>query len=312
MEQFQKILVAVNTKSENHQALPRAVRLAKTTGARITAIDVVKPPPRWHPQFDPPPWILPSALAQEKERRLRKIVAPLRAGGIQAGTAVFHGDASTEIIREALRNGHDLVMKTAESERGWAGVFGSTDMRLLRQCPRPLWLVKPDRLVKHERVLAAVDPSASEEAGHQVNRKVMELAIMLARSEGAQVHVVHAWRPFGENILKGYAGVPAGARKDYFAETRAATQEMYNQFLVPYQKDLSPGRVHFVKGDPERVIPNLCRTKKISLVVMGTVARTGVAGLLIGNTAERVVSRLGCSLLAVKPDGFVSPVKLEE
>ena len=41
---------------------------------------------------------------------------------------------------------------------------------------------------------------------------------------------------------------------------------------------------------------------------MGTVARTGIPGLLIGNTAESVLSQVGCSVIAVKPDGFVSPV----
>jgi nucleotide-binding universal stress UspA family protein len=45
---------------------------------------------------------------------------------------------------------------------------------------------------------------------------------------------------------------------------------------------------------------------------MGTISRTGVAGLLIGNTAERVLQKANCSVLAVKPDGFSSPVRLDE
>ena len=48
------------------------------------------------------------------------------------------------------------------------------------------------------------------------------------------------------------------------------------------------------------------------LVVMGTVARTGIAGLLIGNTAEAILEQVQCSVLAVKPPGFVSPVKLPD
>ena len=49
----------------------------------------------------------------------------------------------------------------------------------------------------------------------------------------------------------------------------------------------------------------------IDLVVMGTVARSGIAGMLIGNTAERVLRKLPCSVLAVKPEGFTSPVRLD-
>jgi nucleotide-binding universal stress UspA family protein len=50
----------------------------------------------------------------------------------------------------------------------------------------------------------------------------------------------------------------------------------------------------------------------MDLIVMGTVARTGLGGLLIGNTAESVLQRVDCSVLAVKPEGFVSPVRLED
>jgi nucleotide-binding universal stress UspA family protein len=45
---------------------------------------------------------------------------------------------------------------------------------------------------------------------------------------------------------------------------------------------------------------------------MGTVARTGVAGLFIGNTAEAILEQIECSVLAVKPEGFETPVSLED
>jgi universal stress protein E len=44
---------------------------------------------------------------------------------------------------------------------------------------------------------------------------------------------------------------------------------------------------------------------------MGTVSRAGIAGLLIGNTAEKVLPQVDCSMLTVKPEGFVTPVKLD-
>ena len=46
------------------------------------------------------------------------------------------------------------------------------------------------------------------------------------------------------------------------------------------------------------------------LLVMGTIARTGIAGFIVGNTAERLLPRIPCSVLAIKPEGFVSPVTL--
>ncbi len=51
-------------------------------------------------------------------------------------------------------------------------------------------------------------------------------------------------------------------------------------------------------------------SEKADLLVMGTVCRTGVPGFFIGNTAEDVLQQVDCSVLAVKPKGFVTPVKV--
>ena len=49
----------------------------------------------------------------------------------------------------------------------------------------------------------------------------------------------------------------------------------------------------------------------VDVIVMRTVARTGLPGLITGNIAEQVLSQITCSVLAIKPDGFVSPITLD-
>jgi nucleotide-binding universal stress UspA family protein len=61
-----------------------------------------------------------------------------------------------------------------------------------------------------------------------------------------------------------------------------------------------------------KTIVELAKSEAIDLLVMGTVCRTGIAGFIIGNTAEKVLSVVNCSVLTVKPEGFVTPVTLEE
>ena len=68
---------------------------------------------------------------------------------------------------------------------------------------------------------------------------------------------------------------------------------------------------HLVKGWARKEIPDLVRRIGADLVVMGTVARTGIGGLLMGNTAEMILSQIDCSVLAAKPEGFVTPVTLQ-
>jgi nucleotide-binding universal stress UspA family protein len=69
--------------------------------------------------------------------------------------------------------------------------------------------------------------------------------------------------------------------------------------------------VYLLKGEAERLIPELAKAREVELIVMGTVCRTGLAGFLIGNTAEKVLRQVDCSVLTIKPDGFITPVKLD-
>jgi len=66
--------------------------------------------------------------------------------------------------------------------------------------------------------------------------------------------------------------------------------------------------VQRMKGQPDKMIPQHIVDKDIDILVMGTVARTGIPGFFIGNTAENVLRKLTCTLLAIKPMGFASPV----
>ena len=70
-------------------------------------------------------------------------------------------------------------------------------------------------------------------------------------------------------------------------------------------------QLHLIKGDAKHIVPTIARELDVDLIVMGTVARTGIAGFFMGNTAESILTQLDCSVLTVKPPGFISPVALE-
>ena len=44
---------------------------------------------------------------------------------------------------------------------------------------------------------------------------------------------------------------------------------------------------------------------------MGAISRSGMKGVFIGNTAERVLNGLKCDVLVVKPRGFKCQVQCE-
>lgn len=310
MKRFKKVLVYVNTNNEKHTALDRAARLTEATGARLTAVDVVPDLPELFPELDSPPWVLPSEIARYKRDELLRLVAPFRRRGVEAEVDILYGDPAVELIREVQRNGHDLLLKTAE-RGGLTQIFGTTAMRLLRKCPCPVMLVKPRRAKRHARILAAVDITPHDRDNQAVSEKVLDLALAVAEFEGAELHVLHAWRVLGKAALR-RAEVPYGELREYTATMRSIVQASFDEFLARFDLPQKRVRVHLVEGDAGVVIPDFVKKRRVALLVMGSVARTGISGLLIGNTAERVVGNIGCSLLAVKPDGFVSPIQLEE
>ena len=66
--------------------------------------------------------------------------------------------------------------------------------------------------------------------------------------------------------------------------------------------------MELLRGDPTVVIPQQVKELDADLLSIGTTSRTGVSGWLIGNTAEAILSRIECSVVTLKPEGFVSPV----
>ncbi len=69
--------------------------------------------------------------------------------------------------------------------------------------------------------------------------------------------------------------------------------------------------VHVVDGPADEAILKAIDDFHIDLVVLGTAARSGLSSLVLGNTAERLISHMKCSVIAVKPLDFVSPIALE-
>ena len=61
-------------------------------------------------------------------------------------------------------------------------------------------------------------------------------------------------------------------------------------------------------SNDEDVIESVSNEIDAELVILGTIGRTGISAALIGNTAEHVIDRLNCDVLAIKPEGYISPL----
>jgi nucleotide-binding universal stress UspA family protein len=180
--------------------------------------------------------------------------------------------------------------------------------------------MKPPEKSNYSSILAAVDfnlfvPPPSED---DFNREILELATSLALSDFASLHIVHAWEAHAEKTMLSRGGMsPVGLSNYVEREHERHRKELYRQVeqLRPWigrmaYDYLSPS-FHLPEGLAQKVIPPLAAELHADIVVMGTVARTGISGLIIGNTAEAILDQLTFSVLTIKPPGFKTPVKIE-
>jgi nucleotide-binding universal stress UspA family protein len=189
-----------------------------------------------------------------------------------------------------------------------AKFFGSTALHLMRKCPCPVWVVKPVQDKTFAGILTAVDPDPSDKSKHALNVRIMDLATSLAQQEQSKLHVVHIWSPWREHFLR-YAKMSARQVDQVTQELLTQRRKELDELVGGYSLEDLDSHVHFLLDEPGLAIPELAAGQHIELIVMGTVCRTGLPGLFIGSTAENVLSQVDCSVLAVKPEGFESPVK---
>jgi len=315
MKRFKKILLACDGKTDASTALTRAVDLARANEGVLSVLEVVEEFPgqleKWMAAKDMN--VLQESTLREATERLEALLKSATTKGVQVNTKALVGKPFLEIIREVLRNGHDLVIVSPGRHGKLESIFsGSTTMHLMRKCPCPVWAVKQTKKKQYHRILAAVDPSPFHSDHIKLSRKIMELAVSLAETEGAELHVLHCWSSSFEKTLRNRSGLLPSEADEIVRKIKASHKSSLDSLVKEFELERIPHRIHLLKGDPEQVIVDMAAKKRMELVVMGTVSRKGLSGFLIGNTAEKVLNQLACSVLAIKPDGFVSIVTLDE
>jgi nucleotide-binding universal stress UspA family protein len=327
VKRFKNILCVIDRQSAEQPSLERAVALAENNQAGVTVVTVIESMrgAAWELLEGPGPVTLQERATEAQIEYLDALIEPYKKRvGIKP--KVLSGTPFLEVIREVLRNAHDLVIKCPESPEWLNRFFSGDDMHLLRKCPCPVWMVKPQTGESYHRILAAVDvddsyPPEELKTRQALNGTVMELASSLAVSEFAQLHLVHAWEAIGESAMRHSAfmsqpedKVNAYVDQLYQHHSRlldALVQETGANLGQDAMDYIKPQR-HLLKGSARKEIPALAKRLQVDCIVMGTVARTGVRGFIMGNTAETILEQIDCSVLAIKPPGFVTPVAVED
>ncbi len=311
MRHYHNPLYVSHGTADETEGLKQALSLARNNNAPLSVLVVCPEFPDDFPDYRKK--FEESLIAQaEASIRSTKEAIKLEEGSVDISIELVSDKTpSIKIIQYVLQHDHDLLIKEAEPRDGGGSGFKAIDMELLRKCPCPVWLCRPIAHSKqHIQVAVAIDPEGTEQAAENLSKRMLELSRSLADSCSGELYIVSCWDYEFESFLRGSIWVKVSDEK--IIETVLDTQRDHRAALdrlIKASGISGSQRVHHLRGRAEECIPMFVKDKKIDILVMGTVARTGIPGFVIGNTAENIVQKLSCSLMALKPQGFVSPVK---
>lgn len=304
MTSLSSILVDEDAATTHHPALEQAAGLARRCSARMKIVDVLPRVPSGVRHFVTPD--IEKELIEHRSGRLADLAKGIP--DVSVTTELLRGRPATAVIQEVVRANHNLVVRShgrdlSESPRR----FGAIDMELLRHCPCPVWLIDArSRVADKWRILATIRATGAEPEERELNAHILEWALLLKSQTDAELTVLQAWAPYGASLLR--SRMSPDEFSEFLETSRRTEDKALSGFLAPYKERLTGVAVELVHGEPEDAITRFVESHGVDVVVMGTVARTGIAGLVMGNTAERVLQRLRGSVFAVKPPGFKSPL----
>jgi universal stress protein E len=237
-------------------------------------------------------------------QRLGRIAARAHLHGVQVTVAVeWDYPVYEAIVRRAVATGADLIVAERHAGRHIApGLLGLADWELLRLSPVPVLLVKKARPYHHPGVLAAVDPDLAFAKPAGLDREILRIATLVSDALRGKLHAVHACAPVPAHFTALSAASAARAVRGQSARASGSFAWLLRSTDIP------AARRYLVGGDPCEAVRATAARLDSDIVVMGAVSRRGLRRLLIGNTAERVLDRLTCDLLIVKPAEFTNRV----
>lgn len=310
MQKFHNILFISRGLSEETEALKQALSIANNNKAALKVLIIY---PEFPKEFSDYMDTYEASLIEHIQNDIQtaRRVIKVKDKAVPVEIVLESGDVpAIRIIRHVIKGAHDLVIKEADPKNGNKG-FKAIDMELLRKCPCTVWLSRPILKNSNEiQIAVAIDPEDIAPESHHLSLKLLELSRFLANTHSGELHILSYWDYEYEKFLRHnvWFKVPEEEVSKVVMETQSRHRNALDA-LIQESRTSGNIQVDHLRGDPQEMIPKYVEENHIDILVMGTVARTGIRSFIMGNTAENILQKLGCSLIALKPNAFVSPVK---
>lgn len=309
---YRRLLIPLAPKQPLGLGFHQALHFANQEKARVTLFAVIEKLAEMQDlsRYSVSTLNLLDNATSQCERELKEHIETLspQYPDIEFDAVVTTGIPYIEIIKGAEKTGSDLIVIDAHRDhKETACQWGTSTRHLMRESNIPLWTIHPLRESQQiKKVVAAIDVTGTDLT--ELNEKILQHAFEFANMNQATLYLCHAWRLESEGYLREWnrcddLEIAVIAKK--LREDRASRLEA---LMEPYADSKTSVEITMLEGDAKKILPDYINSHDIDLVIMGTVCRTGIAGFVMGNTAEYMLDKIQCSVITLKPEGFKSPV----
>ncbi|MER2297447.1 universal stress protein [Pseudomonas promysalinigenes] len=275
MQAVRSILVVLDPEHAHSLALTRAKLIAGVTGARLHLVMCDK--------------------KHDHSALLSLLGNQLREDGYDDVTheQTWHETLHESIIAVQQAEGCELVIKEHRPDNPLKkALLTPSDWKLLRQCPCAVLMVKSERPWTGGVILAAVDVGNQDEDHRRLHASIVDHGYGIAGLAKGALHVVSAHPS------------PMLSAADPVYQLTDTIEKRYREACRAFQAqfDISEDHLHVAEGPADVLIPYFEKKLNAVVTVIGTVARGGVSGALIGNTAEVVLDSLEGDVLVLKSE----------
>ncbi|GAA0687712.1 universal stress protein [Marinobacterium maritimum] len=273
MHNFNKLLVVLNPTSDEQVALNKAIRIAGKMDIQITAL------------------LLANQVKGEFRTKLDQRLLQLKTQGIDVKLEISE---ETDLLRAVLlcqhQHGFDLTLKEPHKASLTDSLFTSVDWKLLRTNRTPVLMVRSVMRGPDAPILAAVEAQPSDQEHLRLSNLILEQSRTLADRLSRPLHL--------------FSAAPAPMQDPAHTEQHTEQQtQAYREACIALgdRYGIPAAQVHVGSGPAELLIADQAKALGAQLLVLGTVARTGLRGVLLGNTAEQVLERADVDVLVIPP-----------
>ncbi len=199
-------------------------------------------------------------------------------------------DIHKSVIKETETNDYEMVVTQRHRTESFFHI--PTEGYLLREATVPVYIAHESQWKDKNTLLVSVDLKNQSNDGQQMMRQLFATARDLADRAGATLQCC-----FSVELPEVLIDLDLVNQDKYHQQVDDTFLPQLQEIASEY--GIEKDGVHVKVGKPGKTIASIATKAKAKTVIIGSMARQGIKGKLIGNTAEKLGGYLHTDMLVV-------------